>query len=468
MTRKLGLFYPILVAWVGLFSASTVILLVTGSTGWVSTNQWLLTWGAMAALTAAAVVALRERVVYMVVLVPVGMLVAQVGMVVTARNPLAVAAPDVEVENVSRTGTGPAHVIHIVFDEQIGLAGFPSDIAECVTAAQVWRDVLARHGFVVYPRAFSNYDVTWNSLPSIMNDRLLDRPLQHQSQDSVLNSNERFAQAIRKGMDLALYQSEFLRFDASVFPATIVRTYDTSDLTALTVAPASWTERAERIAFTYFVRDKPMELAYASIRDRLDSAVGPLALRGVLVRRVADDILKARRPTLFFAHLLEPHFPYVYAQDGSVRPLRTWTYKIHGLSPSEYVERYREYAGQSIAVANELDAFLGVLQAAGVLETSTVIVHGDHGSRIVHADNSTPLAEWSDRDRVSAFSTLFAHRVPGQARFRADDTQASVLALLRHTEHRPSRGDDATLNQVFRMASYGRFDTPAPMLQKWR
>jgi len=45
---------------------------------------------------------------------------------------------------------------------------------------------------------------------------------------------------------------------------------------------------------------------------------GPISLRQLWPRTITQDILQARRPTLFFVHLLTPHSPYLLDSQGNV------------------------------------------------------------------------------------------------------------------------------------------------------
>jgi hypothetical protein len=62
-----------------------------------------------------------------------------------------------------------------------------------------------------------------------------------------------------------------------------------------------------------------------------------------------------------------------------------------------------------------LDELFDRMRAAGVYDDSIILLHGDHGSRIVMTE---PTAEnhhaLTEQELVDAFSTLFAMKVPGK------------------------------------------------------
>jgi membrane-anchored protein YejM (alkaline phosphatase superfamily) len=71
-----------------------------------------------------------------------------------------------------------------------------------------------------------------------------------------------------------------------------------------------------------------------------------------------------------------------------------------------------------------MDEFLQHLAKAGVLENAVVVLHGDHGSRIVEWDQPEP-----SRDNIDKLSTLFAIRRPNEPA-GYDPRQASVQTLF--------------------------------------
>jgi hypothetical protein len=156
-----------------------------------------------------------------------------------------------------------------------------------------------------------------------------------------------------------------------------MREYDFNDVSALLATTASWSERARHIFIWYFLLDRPIALLIHDYFPDLPSTLrtGPLSVRKLWPRTIAQDILRARRPTLFFVHLLTPHSPYLLDSQGNVRPYREWQRQ------PEYTREYRKYCEQSAFLARQLEDFFGPLQQAGVLESARVVVHGDHGSR---------------------------------------------------------------------------------------
>ncbi len=85
-------------------------------------------------------------------------------------------------------------------------------------------------------------------------------------------------------------------------------------------------------------------------------------------------------------------------------------------TPASREKRYTSYFDQVRCAHHKLSILLAAMEDAGVLADATIIVHGDHGSRIaLHKPNIGSPALLSDTDIVDNYSTLFAVRMPGGA-----------------------------------------------------
>jgi arylsulfatase A-like enzyme len=87
------------------------------------------------------------------------------------------------------------------------------------------------------------------------------------------------------------------------------------------------------------------------------------------------------------------------------------------VSSSRYREEaYRRYFEQTTCLLGMLDDLFDAMRDRGIFDRATIIVHGDHGSRITIHDPVFENAErLSPRDLIDAYSALFAIRMPGVA-----------------------------------------------------
>jgi arylsulfatase A-like enzyme len=220
---------------------------------------------------------------------------------------------------------------------------------------------------------------------------------------------------------------------------------------------------------------------------------GPLAASGFWPDEPAAVLEQARKPTLVFVHLIAPHFPYLYRKDGSIRDLREWTSdRVDQRSHREqYDDRYRRYCEQLEFVSTQLDTVFDRLRQAGLYDSTHIVLHGDHGSRIrgtlpegVQRESSFRPAgsdpEVYDyagtafatapptRDLLDRFSALLADK-PAHAVQPVTDTRAgSLLRFL--TETLPLGNDPQAgpqLDSVYLFDSNNRpIEIPMTALQR--
>jgi hypothetical protein len=336
--------------------------------------------------------------------------------------------------------TGPRaapaeHVLWLVLDEHIGLDGFPHSPA-CASARDHLQHVLARYNFTVFPKAYSNYAATLDSLPSILNDRLLERDGElapregtGQLQHYEMPANRLFAEFQSKGYRVSGYQHGAMRFCATSDNVRCREYFD--DLGVLHRVPGSWTERFRWLVGNYQSSDPWLYKlkGYFPFRFAL-RLTGPLALTAIWPNGLAQEVLGEPRKTLFFAHLLTPHSPYLYRPDGSIRPLEEWSSQRpdRRVDRQEYEKIYCRYCEQTDFLAGQLDRLLSDLDRGGALRGMTVVLHGDHGSRIrlqsgtsAHVEGRFALGLYDydgqpeARDLQDRFSALLAVKPAGAA-----------------------------------------------------
>jgi predicted AlkP superfamily pyrophosphatase or phosphodiesterase len=103
--------------------------------------------------------------------------------------------------------------------------------------------------------------------------------------------------------------------------------------------------------------------------------------------------------------------------------------------------RYISYFAQVRCLHSALRRFLEGLKEIGAFEDATIIVHGDHGSRIARiAPLTTTLQPLSDEDMADMYSVLFAVRSPSLAPGYRQDL-VSLQALFRETFLGGTRSD---------------------------
>jgi hypothetical protein len=356
----------------------------------------------------------------------------------------------------SRVSPDLPPVLHVVLDEGGGLRGLPDELR----GTRPFRSWLVDHyrdqGFGVASHAYSEYMMTTDSLANLFNftsSAVQGVNLQGADDAYELTSNEYFAQLSRLGYRLHVHQSSYLDFCHSPGAAVIsCSTYPDNSIASIAGLRIPTAEKSRFILNCYldslaFLRKVRRD--YLHIGNKLgiglpawpagNSRVGPLA-----VLPVVDDLereLRELKPGEFhFAHLMLPHSPYVFNSDCSIKTeVRTWL----GTAPFELrdplgdqnsdksrAERYVAYMAQVRCTNLIIDRLLVAIRASGQWERAIIIIHGDHGSRIVRRrlteDNLDRLADDDYRDAYSAF---FAARKGGSVG-KLDTRPRSLQTLL--------------------------------------
>jgi hypothetical protein len=387
-------------------------------------------------------------------------------------------------------------VVYIVFDELIGIEGFPSDVEGSLQAKRDLEEVLLSNNFTVYPFAFSNYTRTRDSLPSIVNNQLLNFTGEYFDEDegrNGLRKNLLFETYRKRGYTIRVYQSDYIDFARPQADSIVAQSYKSDDLAAMHSIRMDWTQRLYQIATIYLQSDQLWWSAYRALLPAWlqpsNYRMGPLAIRRVWPSALVSDIKAARQDTLFFAHLLSPHYPYVYRKDGTVRGVDEWFHddNLDFYRESEYLHWYRDYVEQVEFLTSQLREFLGELRVAGIYDSTTLILHGDHGSRIRLMDEGQRAARTKLlsecpkcpdvnrydyvsapplRDLLSRFSTLLAIKLAGASQPSEVSTKGSVLSFLRGVVW-PRQAENEGINSVYLFDAEGR-PREIPLLAIWQ
>ena len=314
-------------------------------------------------------------------------------------------------------------IIHLVLDSYMGIDGMAVSSPHLKRLAAEQREFYLRQGFQIYPRAYSRHVKTINSLPHLFSYgeaplATTDRHLQHYAPDEL---------AYFSDLDAAGY-----RIDA-VLPSFVdlcikqklshCRNYERSGLASMRGADMSTIDRAEVIAFHLLrMANLPSKMAerlnYWS-NKYLGFGGRPPGYRPNLLPlpaiqeldRIIAGLDKLDYGEVRVAHLLVPHDPYMLDAQCRVLPTSQW---FDGHGPGTVLDRERAYGEQVRCLTSRIDKLVQALQRTEAGRDAIVIIHGDHGARINVEDPSANGPAMTDRDVLTAYSTMFAIKVPGQ------------------------------------------------------
>lgn len=336
-------------------------------------------------------------------------------------------------------------IIHIVLDGQIGLAGLTDDIPGAPELRKELREFYDTYDFTYFSAAYTHYASTFESLTNLVNGQVsresgafVSGHNQRIPSDHIeLRENAWFRRIKDHGYRLRVYQTDYLNFCSSAgIDADFCFSTPGSSILSVMESGLSTADRARVIMAAYLSGSLIYRIVTRAIQQKAAQSgaqepslrwpwahprLGAMSAVSVL-DRIVRDLRIAPRGTAFFAHLLIPHGAFLYDADCGLRSnLRTWLGSRSPLAQSPFIntersrlQRYKLYFEQVRCTHRKLRAILETLQNQGAWEEATIIIHGDHGSRIGKTSPNAVDAEYlSERDLIDHFSTLFAIRSPG-------------------------------------------------------
>ena len=321
----------------------------------------------------------------------------------------------------------PPAIIHLIFDEFIGIEGIPLEAAAGNAVRHSLRSFLHENGFRVFGRACSRFHRTDNAIPNMLNYASMPKEAYFMEENSKrLKQNQYFNDMLERGYRIHVYQPHYIDF-CEGYENQIASCHTFfAGIKSLELLPLSTVAKADlilqnfgrlsaswRVGTGYYVRiiRKAVTYGYLSLQwipasPQLWSA-GGLHMLDVVARNVANGA----PGDLHFAHLPTPHSAYVYDRSCNLRNPDDW---VDRPSPVPRLGRYMLYLEQVECIRKKLQYALGLWGRAKMFDQAKVIIQGDHGSRLYlkepTVDNRDELRE---SDYVDSFSTLLAVKAPG-------------------------------------------------------
>ncbi|MBF0247823.1 MAG: sulfatase-like hydrolase/transferase, partial [Alphaproteobacteria bacterium] len=276
---------------------------------------------------------------------------------------------------------------------------------------------------------------------------------ENQGASFIAQDNAWFDKLAADGYALRVYQSDYRNLcgQASIAYCFSYPTNGIAPIRDLDIPAAIKTRLIVGMFYKDTVSYRIANLADESFGGRLSAAVLPESWRGgapgepqlspvatvPVIDRLIRDIRAHPRGTAFVAHLMLPHFSYQYDRECRLKPdFRTWLNRTRDLVTNDEAsrrERYEAYLEQVRCATKQMDRVFAALKDAGAWDAATVILHGDHGSRISIATLGSPdVADFTDRDLVDLHSTFIAVKTAGRDGGH-DGRQRSIRAIFAET-----------------------------------
>jgi len=327
-------------------------------------------------------------------------------------------------------------VVHIVLDGFIGIAGLPPYPASEIIRDKILAFMEANH-FHLFSHAYSRYAVTSESLDATLNYRHDGEGVAaYGGQDFsayIMKENAVFSAMEALDYRLNVYQTNHLGLCQSN-PDKLDRCwqYDHPDILSVRDNP-SIMFRAGALLSVLLDQSRVLSKTvyrYGAFPQFMLAVYDPR-----LFDTLKEDIGKRGNGNYFFAHALIPHGPFAYQPDCSVdynTPpglRRAFLESEPPLSPIMYEIRYGLYFGQAECALRTLQSLIDSMKREGLYDRAIIVLHGDHGSRIVsHSPLFRNKALLTADEYRSSFSTLFAVKYPGSD-FLVDERPLSISYL---------------------------------------
>ncbi|HBF13427.1 MAG TPA: hypothetical protein DDW49_08615 [Deltaproteobacteria bacterium] len=337
--------------------------------------------------------------------------------------------------------SGSGSVLYFILDEHIGLDGMPQKMAGTAEMRQKLADFYLNYGFTLFPKAYSNYYATEDSLPNTLNGTY---SVVHQEfydkrkGKRFLSENKLFTTFKEKGYDIHVYAPDHIDF-CNDFVSKCYR-YNKNSPYAIFGTDFPWYEKSWILTSLYLqtnslIRDLNK---YTGNFAWMPKRTGAIQVIPDLFGELNEDLKKDNGRTLYFMHILMPHSPYVYDDKCRVKPFNQWMNRVEftgGVpknTPEGHAERLRSYYAQIDCLNTFLAKTLEGLKREGLFDDVTLIVHGDHGSRIVlNYESYREYADKiSDEDLIASHAALMAIKNKGQRTGKINNAMGSLTQIV--------------------------------------
>lgn len=326
-------------------------------------------------------------------------------------------------------------IIHLILDEHCGAACLPAAILSD-EERELTLHRYAELGFRVWSSVRSTSSATQVSLSDLMNPGRTDAEVTVRQRppgfEYGIGLNTYFKHAASLGYRIRVLQSSFMDLCPSGETGRLqCRTYPHNSAGILRYVDLTPTER---LRLFLGILDWGAQRAYDTLayRQLLKTDVGrtieewratrsrwrvqPLIAERML-QRVISDIRELGPGDLYVAHLLLPHHPYVFDEACKVSRPEQWI-DINVPSPIATdrirLSRYARYMAQMECTDHLVAGLVKVVDDNPGLRNGTIVIHGDHGSRIGPTTYARLGPDYSRPDHDRDFrAVLFAVRAPG-------------------------------------------------------
>ncbi|WP_322889778.1 MULTISPECIES: hypothetical protein [unclassified Yoonia] len=310
--------------------------------------------------------------------------------------------------------------LHIILDEQLSpIVDHPT--MPRVAGREEVIDTYLDHGFLLYGRADSEAQQTFEAVSSIFGltadiTNYVEQPEPDPYFYHVAD-NRLVQRLLDSGFAPTVIGSDYLRLCGDD-PRVTCHRYTMQDMMS-GAALLGW-QPLKRLQYALITIDNDFKwgsrrvLGYrgyafhlarlAGWRDEPHQPIMPPLTNLTILEDLSTSVADLAPGDALIAHLLVPHRPFLFDRDCNFKEIADWRYPLYPERTEIDASAYEAFWDQSICTHRRLADLFQAIEGRSDL---VVIVHGDHGSRIL---SGTSLST-----HVDSRATFLAVRAPGFA-----------------------------------------------------
>lgn len=362
-----------------------------------------------------------------------------------------------KIENQGLSNKTLPNIVHIIVDGHIGVEGIPTNIEGGAELKERIVDFYKEWGFELHGKAYSQHFLTQDSLSTLFNGESNIQRSNHVASGHLtghrfkLTENRYFKNQIALGYNIRIIQSDYLDYCNSIgIPIDFCYNYPAVSPAGMANIELPFSLKAKRLIRTYLNHSLIVILLDShwnknkiglTGKSEESSKRGAIKYFNVALMETIDVIRQQLennpRGNFIFAHLLMPHYPYIWDSQCNIRLekdiwlpslVTSQTFSTNKVRTRE--SRYKQYISQANCLLDILNGLFEQLKYDDIFSEATIVIHGDHGSRLsIQKPTIDNIDNVSNLDLIDAFSTIFAIRQP-QGLTRYSTEQLSLLELF--------------------------------------
>ena len=279
------------------------------------------------------------------------------------------------------------------------------------------KEIYLSQGFSVFGKAYANYNLTYRSMGSMLNNQVFSRSMFQQNTSlNILERSQAFEIIQNRGYQPEFFQTDSTNFCASIkVPTKQCHTYP-QKLKYLKSLKMSFSKRMA-LFFTVFVNAHAGGTSlFTPLSHKLLGRFYHLALLYPAASLTMFEDLRqffqqGIQNRFVFTHVITPHAPFAFNKTCQVNNRLIWRPDWHPKTQQNYRENLKAYMGQARCVHHQLQSLFEVLKKQGIYQQTEILILADHGGRLsFYEDIYQNDQNFTAQDYLDHYSIFFAHK----------------------------------------------------------